>query len=200
MRFTAPFDLERQAAGTGPARRGTEDARLAAPKQAAPGRILRREQVDVVAPVAAARPYSNSLAERILAEIADGASLTQACAIAGAPRRTVAHWIMTDRFGFAERYRLARRIGTDIWAEEILDLADESKCAAGDMALLGSYKLRADARRWLLSKLRPDTYADQVQHQLGGNATIVVTLPAKGSTDDGARRLIEGDAVEIGGS
>jgi hypothetical protein len=143
-----------------------------------------------------ATTYSNSLAERILDEVADGASLTQACATAGTPRRTVTRWIMTDRFGFAERYSLARRIGTDVWAEEILDLADESKCAAGDMALLGSYKLRTDARRWLLSKLRPDTYADQVQHQLGQNTTVVnVYLPAKGSSGDGS--LIAGQAVEL---
>jgi Bacteriophage Sf6, terminase small subunit-like len=154
-----------------------------------------------------ATTYSNSLAEHILAEIADGASLNKACDAAGAARRTVARWIMTDRFGFAERYKLARRIGTDIWAEEILDLADESKCAAGDMALLGSYKLRTDARRWLLSKLRPDTYADQVQHQLGLNTVMQVYLPIKGSNNDGGRlhdggRLLEAqaEAVEIGDS
>jgi hypothetical protein len=91
--------------------------------------------------------YSNGLVERLMTHIADGASLTKACADERIERSTVVRWIMWDLHGIADKYRLARQMGAEMWAAEVLDLSDESRCASGDMALLGSYKLRVDSRR-----------------------------------------------------
>jgi hypothetical protein len=142
--------------------------------------------------------YSNALAERILAEISDGVSLTKACAKIGADRRTVQRWVLRDLHGFADRYKTARLLGCDVWAEDVLDLSDESAAAAGDMALMGSYKLRVDSRKWLLGKLRPELYGDRVQHRLSGEGTIRICIPdnQRALPGDDAR-VIDGTAQEL---
>jgi hypothetical protein len=140
------------------------------------------------------KQYSNAVAEQILDEVAQGSSLVKATEKLNCDRKTVYRWVWRNLHGFAEKFRDARRMGTTVWAEEVLDLSDESRCASGDMALLGSYKLRVDSRKWLLAKLHPELYGEAVQHSIGGSATIVVTLPAKGSDApllEGSARLLE---------
>ena len=74
-------------------------------------------------------------------------------------------------------------------------LSDESTCASGDMALLGSYKLRVDSRKWLLSKLRPELYGEKLAISGNANAVVNVYLPQKGSSGDGP--LLDGEAHEV---
>jgi hypothetical protein len=82
----------------------------------------------------------------------------------------------------------------DRWAEQILELADESVRAKGDMALIGSYKLRIDSRKWLLSKLRPELYGERLAVDGNTGGATIVFLPAKGSD---RAQVIDGEAVEV---
>jgi hypothetical protein len=84
----------------------------------------------------------------------------------------------------------------DRWADQILMLSDESTCASGDMALLGSYKLCVDSRKCLLSKLRPELYGDKLAISGNANSVINLYLPQKGSAGDGGR-VLEGQATVV---
>lgn len=75
-------------------------------------------------------------------------------------------------------------------------LSDESTCASGDMALLGSYKLCVDSRKCLLSKLRPELYGDKLAISGNANSVINLYLPQKGSAGDGGR-VLEGQATVV---
>jgi hypothetical protein len=47
------------------------------------------------------------------------ASLLKAADRAGITRMTLGRWLFKNKHGFADKFRLARQIGSDMWAEEI---------------------------------------------------------------------------------
>ena len=138
----------------------------------------------------------------ILRRLANGESLRQICKSDGMPSApTVRDWVLSDS-AFAEQYARARSHGLDAIAEEIQEIADD---ATNDFMLRTSEtgvnkvldaehvnrsRLRIDARKWLLSKLRPDKYGDDQRIQLTGAAggpvqsehRIVFVEPPKKST------------------
>jgi hypothetical protein len=80
--------------------------------------------------------YDSDIAERILAEVARGRSLTEVCGDPGMPtRRTVRCWIDMNRNGFAVRFGRAREtgLGRPTWQWYSRDLADRilEQIAAG---------------------------------------------------------------------
>ena len=88
---------------------------------------------------------------------------------------------------FAERYAYARRAQCQVWADEIIDISDESPGL--DMAGVAAAKLRTGNRKWILAKLHPELYGDrlQVTGNTGAGPVININLPSKGSAADGAK-------------
>lgn len=88
---------------------------------------------------------------------------------------------------YALRYANARRALAIHWAEDILEIAEDSKndwierrrlngdiVKTVDNECVQRSKLRCDTRKWLLSKLHPEIYGDRIQHQqLGANGMPV---------------------------
>ena len=83
-------------------------------------------------------------------------------------------WEKDDREGFAARYRRAREIGYHVIADGILAIADDSRDdrierrrpdgtteTVANPANVRRARLRAKARCWLLSKMRPRHYGKQ---------------------------------------
>jgi hypothetical protein len=138
--------------------------------------------------------YRQDVADAVIAWVSAGKSLKSFCEQhPGVPdRASIQRWSIKDVDGFRARFREARELGAEAWADDIIELSDQSRCAAGDMALMQSYKLSVDSRKWLASKLLPQ-YGEAVQHQLSG-AAINIYLPEKGSH---ASKMIEGEAVEL---
>ncbi len=111
-------------------------------------------------------------------------------------RVTITDWLAADA-DFAEQYARAREIGHDAIAEELLTITDEEperdpqgKIDAGSVA---HQRLRADTRRWLLSKWQPKRYGDKIEatHQgpNGGpiemrNTVTFVAAAARAEDDD----------------
>jgi hypothetical protein len=57
-------------------------------------------------------PYTSEIADKVLAALTEGRTLTELCGDPDMPdRRTISRWVATDRDGFAERYRCGRDIG-----------------------------------------------------------------------------------------
>ena len=121
--------------------------------------------------MATGRPtaYSEEIAQRIIMRMADGESLRSICASDDMPARsTVMLWAATDREGFSDRYAKACEARAHYWADELLDIADDSQNdymeREGVPTLNGEAlqrsRLRVDTRKWLLSKMLP-RYADR---------------------------------------
>ena len=70
---------------------------------------------------------------------------------------TVRNWAVDDVQGFSTLYARARNTGLDCIAEGTIGIADDLTEDPN------SRRVRIDARKWLLSKMRPDKYGDQVK-------------------------------------
>ena len=113
------------------------------------------------------------VAVQILTRMASGESLTSICRDEDMPAKsTVLLWAATDRNGFSDRYEKACEARAHHWADELLDIADDSTNDwmmhndgenAGWKAngeAIQRARLRVDTRKWLLSKLL-GRYADK---------------------------------------
>ena len=118
--------------------------------------------------------YTQEVADRICAGLAEGKSLRAVCAEPGMPSEsTVRAWALDDVEGFAAQYARAREIGYERLADELLEIADtpkpgiktktnekgEVETSEGDM--IEHRRLQVDARKWMLAKMLPKKYGDR---------------------------------------
>ena len=126
--------------------------------------------------------------------IAEGMSLKAICEANDVPsRETIRKWLASDETGeIVGKYACAREDQADIYAEEILEIADDAR---NDwMEQHGSddagwkhngehvqrSRLRIDSRKWVASKLKPKKYGDKQEHNHTGQVNIVYSeLDAK---------------------
>lgn len=113
-------------------------------------------------------------AEEILNRLSCGESLRSICNTKGFPTEAAVRFrVVRDQPpGFAAQYACARQAGLDWIAEDIQTISEERSDDAN------SRRVRIDARKWLLSKLRPDKYGDSVRQEItgagGGPLTVAV--------------------------
>ena len=101
--------------------------------------------------------YTPALADAICKRISEGESLRAICRDPDMPSEgTVRGWAREDRDGFGARYRLARELQLDHWADLIIDIADEPDRDPRDR------QVRIEARKWVMSKLGPRRYGDRL--------------------------------------
>ena len=129
--------------------------------------------------------YTDEIAARICDRIANGETLVAICKEPGMPSTTtVAYWINSNA-GFSAAYARAKDERVDHWADDIVRLADDESLDHN------SRRLRVDTRKWLMSKLKPKTYGDKLQHTgADGDGAIQIKV-----TDDWARPVVEGAKV-----
>ena len=115
--------------------------------------------------------YSQELAERICARIMDGESLRKICKDSDMPNRsTVNRWLASaDHVEFCTQYTHAREVQADFYADEIIDLADDSsRDAIQHSGAIERSKIQIDARKWVASKLKPKKYGSFKSIELNG--------------------------------
>lgn len=108
-------------------------------------------------------------------------------------RKTIADWMVMDA-EFAMLYARAREHGADAIADDIMKISDESpeRDAQGkiDPGSVAHAKLRADNRRWLLSKWAPKRYGDKqdlaVTGADGAPLSLAVQFVKPGKEEDEA--------------
>lgn len=115
--------------------------------------------------------YTPDIAAAICEELASGKSLRTVCAMEGMPvPGTVFKW-MRLRPEFMQQYNKAKQEAADALAEEILDIADEGtndfmENKKGDIVYNREHversKLRVDARKWLMSKMKPKVFGEKL--------------------------------------
>lgn len=75
-------------------------------------------------------------------------------------------WIDADD-SLNERYVRAKEARAEHFAQEIIEIADES--IGMDAAGVQACKLRVDTRKWVASKILPKQYGDRIQQQMLGS-------------------------------
>ncbi len=114
--------------------------------------------------------YTEELGLAICRQIAAGKSLRAICEAEGMPdESTVRAWAIEDVGGFYPHYARAREIQAEKWADEIIEISDDS---SGDIGtdedgneivnhdVVQRSRLRVDTRKWVLSKVLPKKYGE----------------------------------------
>ncbi len=116
--------------------------------------------------------YSEDIAAKILERLANGIPLRQICAADFMPAESTVRGWAIDVPEFSVLYTRARSICLDAVAESTLEIADDLTEDPN------SRRVRIDARKWLLSKMRPDKYGDRtaLEHTGAGGAPLSVTV------------------------
>jgi hypothetical protein len=105
----------------------------------------------------------------------DGESLRQICRDPQMPSKTsVMRWLAAHK-SFSDQYARARLEQAEGFADEILEIADDSRndwierefgrgnvVEVPDREVTDRSKLRVDARKWLMSKMLPKKYGEAV--------------------------------------
>jgi len=100
--------------------------------------------------------------------MAEGESLSKASKAHEIDNKTAREWI--SALGLSPHYDTARSFLQDFWADEILDIADDTtndfiETETGvrlNAENVQRSRLRIDTRKWLLSKLSPKKYGDKL--------------------------------------
>lgn len=126
--------------------------------------------------------YTQDLADRICAQLADGDSMRTVCKDDGMPcKTTVFMWLRTNE-EFLNQYTRAKQESSDALTDEMLDIADDAsndwmeRRDKDDQSigwqLNGDHvqrsRLRIETRKWLASKLKPKKYGDKIQQEISG--------------------------------
>lgn len=114
--------------------------------------------------------FTQEIADKICARLADGESLRAICRDEDMPCKTsVFKWLAADK-AFADQYARAREAQADTMADEILEIADDGRndtymgedgIERTDTDVIARSRLRVDARKWLASKMAPKKYGDR---------------------------------------
>lgn len=96
----------------------------------------------------------------ILASMEEGLSLRQSCKEVGISVSVFLRWVDSD-IELQEQYARARARLLDVQAEELEDIGDQAVMAENAVQVAG-LRLKADNRKWLLSKLAPKKYGDKI--------------------------------------
>ena len=120
--------------------------------------------------------YTPEKANAVLSLMREGESLRKSCLAAGVNKSTFLLWVDGNP-ELADQYARARMEMLDAQAEELEEIGDQAVSAATAVEVAG-LRLKADNRKWLLSKLAPKKYGDKIQTEHSGSIGI-----AKAMTD-----------------
>jgi hypothetical protein len=120
----------------------------------------------------AGRPtiYTEEIVDTICERLCTGESLRSILKTEGMPSMpTVMRWLM-NRPEFESKYVRARRLQAEVWADEMIDIADDStndymeKKGGTELNAenIQRSKIRLEQRRWYAEKLLPKVYGPKI--------------------------------------
>ena len=148
-----------------------------------------------------ARPttYNEDIAAEVCGYLALGESLRKVCRRKGMPAPSTVFLWLRDHQEFSEQYARAKEEAADMFVEDILEIADNSKKdklpvykvdeITGEKTLVGytesknsvrRAQVQIDSRKWLAMKLKPKKYGEKLDMTTNGN-DIGVALSAEQS-------------------
>lgn len=144
----------------------------------------------------AGRPkVSEELLMAVIERMCEGESLNQICKDPKMPSRgTVLNYALLKRDAeegwvqrFAQAYEIAKQIRAESWADEMMELADQTVPASEEIQ---KSKLQIETRKWLVGKLL-NQYSEKSRHEISGpdggpvksENSVVFYLPDNGRKD-----------------
>ena len=145
--------------------------------------------------------FTPALFTSICDRISQGESLRSVCRDPETPSKsTVLRWLR-EKPELRDQYANARDDLMEYWASDILEIADDGSLDTmeglnrhGDAVMVPNHanvqrdKLRIDARKWSLSKLKPRVYGDRLEVEHGGEISHKVDITSL-SAREKMRRL-----------
>ena len=114
----------------------------------------------------------------VLDRVSNGESMRQVCRTDGfPPEATIRNWIRSDQ-ELATQYAQARVLQIESWADEVRDEAFRDDLEPNDK------RVRVDALKWLLSKLKPERYGVDRLLVVGDQANPIQHLHTQVSLTD----------------
>lgn len=110
-------------------------------------------------PVGRPKKCTEEVAEKILSMIANGCSVESICASKDMPVQSTVYKWLAESEEFSERYARAREAQADLYADQIIKIADDCEPESGAVS---KARLQIDARKWKASKLAPKKYGDKL--------------------------------------
>ena len=131
--------------------------------------------------------FTQDLADRICAELAEGRSMRSVLRDDGMPSMTTVFRWLRENETFQQQYARAKEEAADSLADEIVDIADERDgkaiMAEGeevavvfDSTAVARNRLRIDARKWIAAKLKPKKYGDKLDLEHSGKVDLADAL------------------------
>ncbi len=128
------------------------------------------------------------LFEAILAQVAEGRSVSSVLEPEGMPHRSTFHDYVANTEGAADKYARACEERETRMFEQIEQIADDarndfmevarkdgSKDVVFDREHVERSKLRIEARKWMLGKMRPKKYGDKLDVEHGGSLVVHIS-------------------------
>jgi len=120
----------------------------------------------------AGKIFTPQLFDEICDRLATGESLRAICRDPLMPdERAVRKWVTKEGSNLGPQYALAREMGFDSLAEQVIEISD-TPCLGPDgfvdNGAVQRARLMADSRRWFLSKAMPKKYGDKVTQEITG--------------------------------
>lgn len=163
--------------------------RTAAPKRTA-AKSARPAKARAPAPAKRGRPSSHTpaLAAAVCEALMNGQSLRTVCAQPGMPAvSTVLRWIHDDLAGFRSQYARAREVQAELYADDVVHLADTTLHAVkrtvkgkgkkrqveevfGDA--VERSRLMVEARKWYASKVAPKKFGEHLNVNETGEVLV----------------------------
>jgi hypothetical protein len=97
--------------------------------------------------------------DKVLKLIRKGVSVKKACSTPGLPSAVTFYNRILKDDSFREKYILAKDIGLEIYADEIIDISD-APLYIRDNVEVQLRRLKVDSRKFILAKLKPKKYGD----------------------------------------
>ena len=125
--------------------------------------------------------------QQICGMISDGLSFRCACAKIECSPSTFITRVNADKT-LSEQYTRSINIRTELWAEEIVDIADDNSFDTKEIERNGQVlevvdhdhinraRLRVDARKWVMSKMLPKKYGDKIDVTSGGESISKINI------------------------
>lgn len=135
--------------------------------------------------------YTQEKADAVCLRMSEGESLRSICRDPAMPGMTTVWQWVRDNPTFAKQYALAREAQADALAEDLLEIADDSRndwmVRDGKVELNSEHinrsRLRIDTRKWLASKILPKRYGERMALAGDPEAPLYVAeVPAVAAT------------------
>jgi len=113
--------------------------------------------------------YSDELADEICLRMSHGRSLNDICKDSDMPDRSNVYVWLRKYDDFQDKYREATGQRADCHFDEMLSIADDVMPETAEVA---KAKLQIDTRKWILSRMNPRKYGDNIQEDDGNNDNV----------------------------